>query len=76
MWQLINYVCAFMQRIDYKSGSHKIMAISKSDIPRYLRLWYRKRAQSTFSPSALQVMGPHSVMVDKIQEDNIIYVEI
>ena len=64
-----------MQRIGYKSGSHKIMAISKSDIPGYLRLWYRKKAQSAFSPSALQITGPHSVM-DKIQEDNIIYVEI
>ena len=57
------------------SGSHKIMAISKSGIPGYLRLWYRKKAQSTFSPSALQIIGPHSV-TDKIQEDNIIYVEI
>lgn len=27
-------------------------------------------------PSALQVIGPHSVMVDKIQKDNIIYTEI
>ena len=76
MWQLINYVCAFLQRIGYKSGSHKIMAISESDIPKYLRLWYRKRAQYTFSPGVLQVISPHSVMVDKIQEDNIIYVDI